>query len=257
MKIIYKVILIGMFVITLVGCDNKVEFNRVETLNNSSPEYAPYSRYIKKQILILKVDDKLERTITDKYDKQGRCILTYAVSDIKIFNDRSKKNYQNKTFNYYSSLFRTNASGHVVFDSMGKEIAYIGTATEDGKSEQLPYNSFNFYDNDKLVSNETQLGNFLIKGKANWKNDLITYKTFSYFRKYGAELFSIELGYGYDKLNRISTLTTWAKFPDRTIKSKTTFTNYNQFGDWTKGFVDHSESGQKSPTIITREIEYW
>lgn len=257
MKIIYKVVLIGMFVITLVGCDNKVKFDRVASLNNDSPDYAPYSRYIKKQILTFKVDNKLERIITAEYDKQGRCILSYAVSDIENFNFRLERDYQNNTFNDHVSFFRINDRGHIVFDSMGKEIAFIGVATENGKSEQLPFNSFIFYDNDKKVSSETQFGNFLVKGKTNWENDLITYKIVSYFRKDGTKLFSTELEYDYDKLNRISTITDRYKSPERTINSKATFTEYNQFGDWTKAFVAHSESGKKFTTIVIREIEYW
>jgi hypothetical protein len=74
MKIIGKFIFISCFVITLIGCDNKTKFNRIQAFNEYSSiiEYAPYSRHIKKQIIATYSDDLLESITTILGDKKAR-----------------------------------------------------------------------------------------------------------------------------------------------------------------------------------------
>ncbi|OCG32553.1 hypothetical protein A9G29_05470 [Gilliamella sp. Fer2-1] len=113
MKIIGKFIFISCFVITLIGCDNKTKFNRIQAFNEYSSiiEYAPYSKHIKKQTIATYSDDLLKSITTILGDKK---ISSYHnrneygdwATATRILTDDNEENAETKLVNIERKIVR-------------------------------------------------------------------------------------------------------------------------------------------------------
>jgi hypothetical protein len=260
MKIASKLILISVFIITLIGCDNKTKFDRTQQFNeySSAIEYAAYSRHIKKQTINTYKDDSLISTMTIYGDEKGRMTsVTLQAPNSKHLTFNHKVDYDKLKFNAEYPLFLISIKdGDVILDEQGRTIKMI---SQDGKTSFLDN-----YNNNQLTSTLISSPTIHMESNFLWKNNLLVHITSN--TVIGSELqpLSNKTSFTYDTDGKItqSESRTESESDKRIneieITYVTSYHDWNEYGDWTTAtsILKYGNEGN-TKTRAVREIEYW
>lgn len=254
MNIIYKVVLIGMFVITLVGCDNKVKFDRVEAYSEygSMAIYAPNSKNIKTQIIKSYIGNFLVNTTVFETDEQGRIIkLTLEYNEqinTTIGNISYIIDYNDFKFDMEQPMFFIHIKkGNLILDDKGRISKSI---SKDGE-----YSFFNDYQDNKLISSSMISPSFTQKEKFYWENNFLIKHTSSVSKLLDEPSMKMDTAYNYDLDGKLIQSKTTGNFFNENIDEILSIELWNEFGDWTKAKISFQNSSNEMRVV--REIEYW
>lgn len=254
MKIIYKVILIGMLVIALVGCDNKVKFDRVKAFSEygNMAIYAPISKNIKTQISKSYIGNLWVNTTVFETDEQGRIIklmleyneqLSTTIEKISFNID-----YNNFKFDMEQPMFFIHIKkGNLILDDKGR----ISKATsKDGE-----YLFFSDYQDNKLI-NYSMIGPFFtLKQKFYWENNFLIKHTSSVSKSLDEPSIKMDTTYNYDLDGKLTHSKTRSNLFNENIDEIFSFEEWNEFGDWTKAKISIQNSFDD--VRVERKLEYW
>ncbi|NUF26526.1 hypothetical protein [Gilliamella sp. ESL0254] len=229
---------------------------------NEEPMIAPYSRYIKKQVLKTEANGELESIETYQYTKSGNILSSHA----KYANSNNLEtgfefDYKHKKFNHYNHLYRINITGgDFILDNNNYDFIKL-SGVNDGTifENDFKYNQINTFKDGKIILSVTEVGKLKTETKMHWQDFQLIKLERQIFKNDKLKIYT-QFNYSYNLKKQIIKLEMYSILPDKKIvSSETTFGEYNNYGDWTKAITFRKNQGsQGTGTVITtREIEYW
>ncbi|MCX8584635.1 hypothetical protein J3U16_09650 [Gilliamella sp. B3023] len=253
---ILKSILIGLFIISLMGC--KEEFDKVSVFNEyaSFIEYSPHSKNIKRQIITYKENGIENQVSIIKADEKGRVIYySDKINKMSLLNSIISVDYEQLTFNYKAPFLGINVNNGNIFLDKTKSIQKMVGVT-GGK-----YSMENHYNDGKLISTFWESAFLSSKNEFYWENNSIT-KYISEIKKLTGESFiSIESVISYNSDGQLQGMKSSMTVMGMPMELIVTFQKINNYGDWTEAelvsSINSENSKEKKVETVTREIEYW
>lgn len=253
---ILKSILIGLFIISLMGC--KEEFDKVSVFNQyaSFIEYSPHSKNIKRQIITYKENGIENQVSIIKADEKGRVIYySDKINKMSLLNSIISVDYEQLTFNYKAPFLGINVNNGNIFLDKTKSIQKMVGVT-GGK-----YSMENHYNDGKLISTFWESAFLSSKNEFYWENNSIT-KYISEIKKLTGESFiSIESVISYNSDGQLQGMKSSMTVMGMPMELIVTFQKINNYGDWTEAelvsSINSENSKEKKVETVTREIEYW
>ena len=253
---ILKSILIGLFIISLMGC--KEEFDKVSVFNEyaSFIEYSPHSKNIKRQIITYKENGIENQVSIIKADEKGRVIYySDKIDKMSLLNSIISVDYEQLTFNYKAPFLGINVNNGNIFLDKTKSIQKMVGVT-GGK-----YSMENHYNDGKLISTFWESAFLSSKNEFYWENNSIT-KYISEIKKLTGESFiSIESVISYNSDGQLQGMKSSMTVMGMPMELIVTFQKINNYGDWTEAelvsSINSENSKEKKVETVTREIEYW
>ncbi|MWP29852.1 hypothetical protein [Gilliamella sp. Pra-s54] len=245
--------MLNVFIIVLVGCDNKPKFDRVQALNEYSQfvEYAPYSRYIKKQTINTYLNDSIISTTTIYGDEKGRC--TY--SDIQftnstVFNSNEHIDYDKLKFSAEEPLFFISIKdGDVILDKQDRLIKQV---SQDGKTSFLTN-----YEKNQIVSFLITSPTLNVETKYVWQKDFLINQTEMAYNSFPEHFYKLNKNITYDIDGKITQSESVGNFLTIQYKTISSYNNWNEYGDWTTETIIEKLDEEENELKVVREIEYW
>lgn len=261
MNVISKVALIGLFIISLIGCDNnKEKFDRKKAMASGNAMMAPFSRYIKKQIIKTEKNGQLESIITLEYTKSGELLSGRTEHTLtKELALSFKYDYENNKFDYYSLAFKVNFSdGTIVKNSDNTMIEYVGNNDNTIFKNHDQCKIIENFKNGKLLSSVITVDKLTSKETIIWDGELPIQNECMAFNENGF-ISSQIVHYSYDQDGALTKMDVTYNYPDKVYNFESYFSERNEYGDWTKEkmIMKFPDSDGQSVAITTREIEYW
>lgn len=261
MNVISKVALLGLFIVSLVGCDNnKDKFDRKKGMALGNAMMAPFSRYIKKQIIKTDKDEQLGSIKSFEYTKFGELLSAkIALNLTNALSQSFEYDYENNKFNYYSSYNKINVSGgSFVKNSDNTVIEYLGNNDNTIFKNNNQFKRIDNFKNGKLLSSVTTIDKSTSKQTITWDGELPIQNEVLAFNE--NELVSSEIvHYSYDQDGALTKMDVTFKYADNVLDSENYFSERNEYGDWTRAkmIMKSPDSNEEFVIISTREIEYW
>ena len=253
---ILKSILIGLFIISLMGC--KEEFDKVSVFNEyaSLVEYSPHSKNIKRQI-ITHIENGIETQVSIiKADEKGRVIYYSDKSNqIPLLNSIISVDYEQLKFNYKAPFFGIDVNNGDIFLDKTKSIQKMVGGT-GGK-----YSMENHYNDGKLISTFGESALLISKDEFYWENNSITKYISEIKTLTGESVISLESVISYNSDGQLQGMKSSMTMMGMPIELIVTFQKINNYGDWTEAelvsSINSENSKEKKVETVTREIEYW
>ena len=240
----------------LLGCDSaKKPINR--TMNN--PFISSYSRYIKKQVIKSEVDGLLVSSIIVQHTNTGKILSNHAkYTQSNTLERRHNVDYENKKFNLYSPLLGINITeGDFILDNNGNIIELNGVNDGTIFKNNYKYRQISTYKDNKIIASIEEVNDLKIENKIHWQNALAINSERSYYKNDHLIIYMQE-NYYYNSKEQLDKSEMYIVFPNKKIVgSKTFYSQYNEYGDWTKAIIHRINQGPNNLVITTREIEYW
>ncbi|XKM13037.1 hypothetical protein RCS94_08385 [Orbaceae bacterium ac157xtp] len=236
-------------------------FDRLKSFHASSFIFTPYSHYIKEQTIVSESNGKRTSARIFKYNEKGDAVFhkTELVGK-PLFDSIGQFDYVNDSFVLRSNFHEVNIKkGWIIKNDHDQITALVGK--NDGKifDNDYQFTYFYKYENDKVVESINKAGPLQIESKITWQNDL-PIRSESSLVRYGTVNALPTSDYSYDEQGRLKAHRLKITIPhDESFnsESETLFSDYNEYGDWTKATTIGTQKEGTNVEITIRKIEYW
>lgn len=225
----------------------------------SDPTVAPYSHYIKKQVLKNETDSEYESLHTYEYTKSGKLLSLYGKYAKKdILDTRLEFDYENKKFNFYNPVSEINIiGGNLILDDNDNFIKLEGVNNRTVFDNDVKYNEVNTFENGKLILSIVEIGESKNKVQIHWQDSKVV-KIESHLDNIDHLKIYTETNYSYNQDNQLMKSVSQTFLQDNLVSStEMQFSHYKQYGDWTQAITYIKNQSSEDKIITTREIEYW
>jgi len=246
--------------ISISGCDlSKKDFDRHKAFRESPTIFAPTSHYIKKQTIKTEADGELESIVSYQYTKSGDSLSgSFEFAKTKVLGYSFEYDYENNKLNLYSNLYRVNiVGGDVIEQDHGKIVKFHGYNDNSIFKNNLEFKLINKEQDNNSILSIVEVGSIKDETIQYFEEKLLVKSVGNVYRDGHLVINSIRI-YSYNEegiLNSNTVNITMLNNPE--VSSKTYFSDYNAYGDWTKAVTFRENQGSPRAVISTREIEYW